>query len=44
MIDDYDDHWDDDFDSNNVSHYIRSKFYETQEWKSIKFYSNKFFI
>ena len=37
MIDDYYDHLDDDFDPNNVSYYIRSKFYETQEWKSIKY-------
>jgi hypothetical protein len=38
--DDYDNHWDDEheeFDPNNVPFDIRSKLYETQEWKSLKY-------
>tara|TARA_B110000902_G_C14016945_1_gene478786 strand:+ start:52 stop:687 length:636 start_codon:yes stop_codon:yes gene_type:complete len=38
--DDYDNHWDDDgpeFDSKNVPFHIRSKLYDTQEWKSLRY-------
>ena len=38
--DDYDNHWDnehEEFDPNNVPFDIRSKLYETQEWKSLRY-------
>ena len=37
MNENCDDHLDDNFDPSNVPHHIRSKLYETQEWKSLKY-------